>query len=142
MSNRSYQPKSARLVPYFDEKSGIDTDEKAFAFIAGVLFGKLIQVQGAKRFNVQSNALTWLRRGNITGRDLPAFHNKIREKLMTYGTDASAEVREVVGELSQLGVQLGDKIELDATATFYFTLLGTALAREILPSKEKEEVKQ
>ncbi|MBI5014900.1 MAG: hypothetical protein HZB55_05335 [Deltaproteobacteria bacterium] len=131
-----YTPRMEKLRPYFEKGSGIDSLEKAFAFTLGVLYGKLLQVQAARRV---SPALTWLKRLNLSGRDLPELYVKIREKLLTYGTEANEGVRELIRELGELGARLGDNISLGSVPTCYFLLLGQSVALEILPSKEKGE---
>jgi CRISPR-associated protein Csh1 len=132
-----YQPISERLKPYFTEESSIDSKEKAFAFILGVLYGKLIQVQAGRGVNVGSNTLTWLRRLSLSGRDLPELYNKIREKLLIYETEGNPAVREVVTELGELGART--TCDLDQINTCYFLLLGQSLAVKILPSKERND---
>ncbi len=134
-----FQPRMEALKPYFTTDSGIDRPEKAFAFLLGILFGKLLQVQGAKKLNVSSNALTWLKRLNLSGRDLPELYIKVRGKLLIYGTEASSDVRELLNDLGRLGTQLGDRIELDTTATCYFLLLGQSITIDVLPSKSDPE---
>lgn len=134
-----FQPQMDALKPYFTPGSGIDRPEKAFAFLLGALFGKLLQVQGARGVNVSSNALTWLKRLNLRGRDLPELYNKIREKLLSYGTEASPEVRELLQELGRLGARLGDQIKLDNTSTCYFLLLGQSISTDLLPSHSSRQ---
>jgi CRISPR-associated protein Csh1 len=133
-----YQPNSERLKPYFTEESAIDSKDKAFAFILGVLYGKLLHVQGGRGVNVGANALTWLRRLSLSGRDLPELYVKVREKLLAYDTEKSAEVRELLTELGDLGTRLRN-FDLDETTTCYFLLLGQSLAVRILPTKERKE---
>jgi len=135
-SDTPYTPESERLEPYFASGSGIDTPEKAFAFTLGIVYGKLLQVQGARDVNVSSNALTWLKRLNLSGHDLPELYVKIREKLLAYETEASGSVREVLGELGRLGARLGDRISLDPVPTCYFLLLGQSVSLEVLESKK------
>ncbi len=136
-----FEPGMEELKPYFGAESSINEDEKAFAFLLGVLYGKLLSVQGAKGINVGANALTWLKRLTLQGRDLPELYTKIRAKLLAYGTESSSSVRKLLIELSQLGIKLGDEIGLDETKTNYYLLLGQAMATEILPvpAKEREE---
>jgi CRISPR-associated protein Csh1 len=134
-----HQPQSERLKPYFTPESAIEGKEKAFAFILGVLYGKLLQVQGGRGVNVGSNALTWLRRLSLSGRDLPELYVKVREKLLAYETEKSAEVREILTELGELGVILGTRFNLKETETCYFLLLGQSLAVKILPSKKRDD---
>ena len=136
-----YQPQCGLLKPYFTEESAIDSKDKAFAFILGVLYGKLLQVQGGRGVNVGANALTWLRRLSLSGRDLPELYVKVREKSLAYGMEGNEAVREVIAELGELGVPLGTRIKLNETETCYFLLLGQSLAVKILPSKQPVDSK-
>jgi CRISPR-associated protein Csh1 len=131
-----YQPRCGALKPYFGAETAIDSDRKAFAFILGALYGKLLQVQAARGVNVVSNALTWLKRLAISGKDLPELYVKVREKTMVYGTEGNETVRQLVEELGELGTKLGTNIDLDETQTCYFLLLGQSLATKIMPSKQ------
>lgn len=133
-----FVPRMEVLQPFFAPGSGLDRTEKAFTFLLGILYGKLLQVQGARGVNVGANALTWLKRLNLSGRDLPALYTRVREKLLSYEVERSAAVRELIQELGRLGAQLGDRIELDTTATCYFLLLGQSVVQDVLPSKSKE----
>lgn len=133
-----YEPQLEKLKPYFGPESGINSREKAFAFLLGIVYGKLLAVQGGRGVNVSSNALTWLKRLTLSGRDLPEFYVKVREKLLAYGTESSAEVRAVLHEVGQLGAKLGDNIELNETQTCYYLLLGQSMAHDVLPSKNEQ----
>jgi CRISPR-associated protein Csh1 len=142
MDDWRYAPRTERLRKSFgdlfedtDGRTGIDRPEKAYAFLLGALFGKLIQVQGARGVNVGANALPWLKRFTLTGKDLPELYVKIREKLLTYGTESSAAVRDVEEELGHLGALLGTDIKLNQTETGYFLLLGQSLSRTFMPSE-------
>ena len=132
MEGDFYEPKMDDLKPYFGPESGIDSPEKAYAFLLGVLYGKVLQVQGAKGVNVGANALTWLKRLTLKGRDLPSLYIKIRGKLLAYETEKSAEVRELIAEIGDLGCKLGDNMELDEMPTNYYLLLGQSLTTTIL----------
>jgi len=136
MEENFYKPKMERLKPYFGPESGVDTPQKAYVFLLGVLYGKVLQVQGAKGVNVGANALTWLKRLTLKGSDIPGLYNKIRQKLLAYETEKSSEVRTLITEIGRLGVQLGDKIELDETPTNYYLLLGQSLTTTILPTSK------
>ncbi len=138
MINTFYEPKMEDLKPYFTAESGIDCPEKAFAFLLGVLFGYLMRVQGARKVNVAANALTWLRRLSLKGKDLPELYVKIRGKLLEYGSEKDSDLRELIEEIGRLGVRLGDSISLDHVKASYFLLLGQSLNREVLPKKEKK----
>ena len=140
MEEWRYQPRTGRLHEFFEDsesRTGIDSREKAYAFLLGALFGKLMQVQSARGVNVGANALPWLKRFTLTGRDLPDLYVKIREKLMTYRAESS-DVREVIEELGNLGTSLGTKIDLNQTETGYFLLLGQSLSPTFMPSRVKQ----
>jgi CRISPR-associated protein Csh1 len=132
MERNFYEPHLASLKPFFGPESGIDSPQKAYAFLLGVLYGKVLQVQGARRVNVSANALTWLKRLTLKGRDLPGLYIKIREKLLAYETERNEDVRELIKEIGMVGVQLGDTIELDEIPTNYYLLLGQSLTTTIL----------
>jgi CRISPR-associated protein Csh1 len=135
-----FEPSLPALKPYFEPGSGLSSPEKAFTFLLGVLYGKVLQVQSARGVNVSSNALTWLKRLNLDGRDLPGLYNKVREKLLTYETEANADVRAIIQDLGRLGgKKLGDAITLDNTATCYFLLLGQSVMVDVLPPKPKKD---
>lgn len=136
-----YEPAMVELKTYFGPESGIDTPDKGYAFLLGVLYGKVLQVQGAKGVNVGANALTWLKRLTLQGKDLPALYCKIREKNFAYDIEANSKVRELLNELGRLGVQLGDSIKLDDVQTSYYLLLGQSMTDTIVPSKKNKEVR-
>ena len=136
MEENFYAPQMEQLKPYFGPESGIDSPPKAYAFLLGALYGKVLQVQGAKGVNVGANALTWLKRLTLKGRDLPELYVKIREKLLAYETEKSEDVRELIAEIGNLGRRLGDNIELGEISTNYYLLLGQSLTTSILPKKE------
>ena len=134
-NRRTYSPKMENLKKYFSDTSGINTDEKAYAFILGILYGRVMQIQGAKGVNVGANALTWLKRLTLTGKNLPELYIKIREKLLTYDAEASENVRAIIKEIGLLGNKLGDEIELAQTPCCYFLLLGQSLAVDLFTKK-------
>lgn len=137
--NLSFEPQTETLKPFFTEGSGINSDAKAFAFILGALFGKLIQTQSMKGVNVNSNALMWLKRLELSGKDLPELYTKIRSKFFAYDFKKSQLFLDLEADLSNLGAKLGDSIELDKTKTCYFLLLGQSLSKQILPSASKKD---
>jgi len=141
MEDNFYEPKMERLKPYFGPESGIDSPQKAYSFLLGALYGKVLQVQGARGVNVGANALTWLKRLTLKGRDLPELYIKTREKLLAYETEKNPEVRELIKEIGILGIQLGDNIELDEIPTNYYLLLGQSLTTTILPKKDEDKNK-
>jgi len=139
MEEKFYEPQMEKLKPYFGTESGIDSPQKAYAFLLGILYGKVLQVQGAKGVNVAANALTWLKRLTLKGRDLPELYIKIRQKLLAYETERSSDVRNLISEIGLLGIELGDSIDLEETATNYYLLLGQSMTTTILPKKEEKE---
>ena len=136
-NKRNYFPEMEKLKKFFDDACGIDSDEKAFAFILGILYGKVMQVQGAKGVNVGANALTWLKRLTLSGKDLPELYVKIREKLLSYDAEKSKVVRDVIKEAGTLGNKLGDDIVLSKTTCCYFLLLGQSLAADLFLTDKK-----
>jgi len=138
-NKRTYVPEMEELKNYFSDDCGINTDEKAYAFILGILYGRVMQIQGAKGVNVSSNALTWLKRLTLTGNDLPELYVKIREKLLAYDAEGNETLRFVIKEIGALGNKLGDEIKLAKTPCCYFLLLGQSLTAELFSPKEKKE---
>lgn len=137
-NQRKYSPEMEDLKPYFTDDSGIKSDEKAFAFILGILFGRVMQIQGAKKVNVSANALTWLKRLTLTGTELPNFYNKVREKLLAYDDEKSRVLRDLIKEAGALGIRLGDVIALDQTCCCYFLLLGQSMTINFFPGKKQD----
>ena len=141
MNDWHYEPEREELKPFFantKDTAGLDTPEKVYAFLLGALFGKVMEVQGARGVNVGANALTWLKRLNMEGRDLPALYNKVREKLLTYNTESSAGVRAVIEELGRLGMQIGTPA-LNKTDASYYLLLGQSQTKTLIRSKPQPE---
>ncbi len=138
MEEHFFQPEMEVLKPYFGNESGINSPEKAYAFLIGVLYGKLLEVQGARGVNVGSNALTWLKRLTLKGKDIPELYVKIREKLLAYESEKSQKIRELIFEIGKLGVKLGDSIDLNETQTNYYLLLGQSMTRTILKKEESK----
>lgn len=139
MEDNFFEPKMESLKPYFGPESGINSPQKAYAFLLGMLYGKVLQVQGARDINVGANALTWLKRLTLKGRDLPELYIKTREKLLAYETEKSEDVRDLIAEIGNLGWKLWDNIELDEIPANYYLLLGQSLTTTILPKKEEKE---
>jgi CRISPR-associated protein Csh1 len=151
MSEWRYMPHNERLRESFgdlfrdtDGRTGIDSYEKAYAFLLGTLFGKLMQIQGARGVNVGANALPWLKRFTLTGNDLPDLHRRVWDKLLTYLPKLSDDIRDVAEELGYLGTLIGHdseqdgaKINLNQTDTGYFLLLGQSLSLTFMPSRAK-----
>lgn len=139
MSQDLFEPTLDSLKPYFGSQSGIDNQEKAYAFLLGILYGKVLQVQGARGVNVSANALTWLKRLTLKGNDLPGLYVKVREKLLSYEVEGNAEVRKVLEEFGRLAIRLGDHIALSEVQTTYYLLLGQSVAGTVLPSRNQDK---
>jgi CRISPR-associated protein Csh1 len=140
-NQRTYFPEMEKLQKYFSDDCGINSNEKAFAFILGVLFGRVMQIQGAKGVNVNANALTWLKRLTLSGKDLPELYVKIREKLLAYDAEKSEILRAIIKEAGQLGNILGDNIILSQIPCCYFLLLGQSISVDLFPTKKDKSKK-
>ena len=136
MNDYFFEPEMVSLKPYFGSESGINSSEKAYAFLLGALYGRLLEIQGGKGVNVGANALTWLKRLTLKGKDLPELYVKIREKLLAYEAEKSQKVRNLINEIGVIGVKLGDPIELSQTQTNYYLLLGQSMTRTILKKED------
>ena len=136
MDDNFFEPEMDSLKPYFGPETGISSPEKAYAFLLGVLYGRVLEIQGGKGVNVGANALTWLKRLTLKGKDLPGLYIKVREKLLAYEAEKSQKVRDLINEIGKLGIKLGDPIELDQTQTNYYLLLGQSMTRTILKGEE------
>ena len=138
MEQKYYEPEWEGLKNYMGSESGIDTREKAFAFILGVIYGRLILIQESAGF--KSSALNWVKRFSIDGRALPELYKKVLAKILEYqklsgkefGKLFTQRVYKTMEELSLLGSKLGDKIELPSNLTCYYLLLGLSLSNKIL----------
>jgi len=136
MNDYFLEPEMVSLKPYFGPESGINSPEKAYAFLLGALYGRLLEIQGGKGVNVGANALTWLKRLTLKGKDLPELYVKIREKLLAYEAEKSQKLRDLINEIGVIGVKLGDPIELSQTQTNYYLLLGQSMTKTILKKEE------
>jgi len=143
MENEFYEPEWEELRPYLGGESGIDKKEKAFAFLLGVVYGRLIFVQ--EMAGVRVSVLNWVRRFTIDGKDLPELCKKILAKLLEYRHIPDEKIRKLftkkyykaVEELALIGDSLGDKIDLSSNLTCYYLLLGLSLSNKILKKREE-----
>lgn len=151
MTASSYTPHREELADFFtasEATAGLDTDPKRYAFLLGALFGRLIQIQEARGVNTAAGALTWLKRLDLTGADLPEIYAKVCGKLLEYENDTdptvrrmarSRKTRALIEEVSWLGAKLGQRIALSSTEAPYYLLLGKALARVLTAAKEADD---
>lgn len=131
------------------EAQGLDTGEKQYAFLVGLLFGKLISIQMAKQ--VSANGLKWLKKLQLNHQDLMDIFVKTRSKLDDYSTPRSAwshEMRGVAEAIGALGADIGDW-SISRKEIPYYLCLGQSLSGYYLPgksgngqSKTQEEVNE
>lgn len=144
MENSFYKPKWEGLNSFMGPETGIDTEEKAFAFLLGVLFGRLVFLQSEQK--VRISALNWTKRFSIDGRELPALYRKVRAKLLEYQNIPDPKVKRFfterlfksIEEISLIGARLGDDIRLSSNQACYFLLLGQALSNKILKKENSD----
>jgi CRISPR-associated Csh1 family protein len=117
------------------EARGLDTKEKQYAFLAGLLFGKLVRVQLAR--GVSTNALKWLKGLQLSPDELKEIFQKTRSKLDDYSTPKSAwsdEMRGVAEAVAALGTNITNW-EISRKEIPYYLCLGQSLSDYYLPSK-------
>jgi len=122
-----------------NEAKGLDTKEKEYAFLVGLLLGKLISIQLAKQ--ISANALKWLNGLQVSQQDLKDIFVKTRNKLDDYSTPKTAwsdEMRGVSEAISALGADI-DKWSMSRKEIAYYLSLGQSLSGYYLPSKVKYE---
>jgi CRISPR-associated protein Cas8b/Csh1 subtype I-B len=122
-----------------NEAKGLDTKEKEYAFLVGLLLGKLISIQLAKQ--ISANALKWLNGLQVSQQDLKDIFVKTRKKLDDYSTPKTAwsdEMRGVSEAISALGADI-DKWSMSRKEIAYYLSLGQSLSGYYLPSKVKYE---
>ncbi|MFA5196510.1 MAG: TM1802 family CRISPR-associated protein [Bacteroidales bacterium] len=117
------------------EARGLDTREKQYAFLAGLLFGKLVRIQLAR--GVSTNALKWLKGLQISPDEVKEIFQKTRSKLDDYSTPKSAwsdEMRGVAEAVAALGASITNW-EISRKEIPYYLCLGQSLSDYYLPSK-------
>ncbi len=125
-----------------NEARGLDTKEKEYAFLLGLLLGKLVSIQLAKQ--ISANALKWLNGLQISQNDLMEIFVKTSRKLDDYSAPKSAwsgEMRGVAEAIGALGSDI-DKWDIDRKEIAYYLCLGQSLSGYYLPSKGKEDQSQ
>jgi CRISPR-associated protein Cas8b/Csh1 subtype I-B len=122
------------------EARGLNTREKEFTFLLGLLLGKLISIQMAKQ--VSSSALKWLKGMQLSQQDLMEIFVKTRSKLDDYSIPKSAwsdEMRGVAEAIGALGSDI-EKWDLSRNEISFYLCLGQSLSGYYLPSKKKDEL--
>lgn len=147
-SFKPYVPSVPELAEFLGVETGIDTPSKAFAFWIGVLEAKVLLFQRhAKR---RQSALDWLKGLQLRADQLPELYTKQYDKLSRLDQEAKKtravlyrkDVRFVTEEISDLGIKLGNQIDLTVPQTNYYLLLGMGIARRVSwwePTDEKDK---
>jgi len=138
-----YLEKHEGLKPLNDflskEAKGLNSKEKLYAFLVGLLFGKLVSIQLAR--GVSANALKWLKGLQISSQDLMDIFINTRKKLDDYSTPNPAwsdEMKGVAEAIGSLGADI-EKMEMSGKEIPYYLCLGQSLSTYYLPKKEKKE---
>jgi len=140
---RKYLENHEGLKPLNDflsnESKGLNTKEKEYAFLVGLLFGKLVSIQMAKQ--VSSNALKWLKGLQLSQQDLMEIFVKTKSKLDDYSIPKSAwsdEMKGVAEAIGALGADI-EKWDISRKEIAFYLSLGQSLSGFYLPSKSKIE---
>lgn len=144
MENKFYEPEWDELNAFMGPESGIDSQAKAFAFLLGVVYGRLIFIQETAKVRV--SALNWVKRFTIDGHNLPELYKKVQAKLIEYRQVPDEKIKKMftknfhkaVEETALLGARLGDRIFLNSNLTCYYLLLGLSLSNKIIKKKEND----
>jgi CRISPR-associated Csh1 family protein len=141
-----YLDKHKGLKPLNDflreEARGLNTEEKQYAFLVGLLFGKLVNIQLAKQ--VSANALKWLKGLQISPQDLMDIFVKTKSKLDDYSTPKTAWSEEMRGVAEAIGA-LGADIkgwDISRKEIPYYLCLGQSLSGYYLPSKGMDKTEE
>ena len=119
------------------EAEGLDTEEKQYTFLLGLLLGKLVRIQVYGR-KVAPSALKWLKGLQLSPQDLMDIFVKTRGKLDDYSTPRSAwsdEMRGVAEAIGALGADIKDW-SISRKEIPYYLCLGQSLSGYYLPRKD------
>jgi len=134
-----YLEKHEGLKPLDDflseEARGLETEEKQYAFLVGLLFGKLVRIQQARQ--VSANALRWLKGLQVSPQDLMDIFVKTKSKLDDYSTPKTAWSEEMMGVAEAIGALGADiaKWDISRKEIPYYLCLGQSLSGFYLPRK-------
>jgi len=121
-----------------EEAKGLDSEEKLYTFLVGLLVGKLVSIQLAR--GVSANALKWLKGLQLSQQDLKDVFLNTMKKLNEYSTPKtvwSVEMKGVTEAIGALGSNIKDWT-LSRKEIPYYLCLGQSLSGYYLPSKSKE----
>ncbi|MBA7558222.1 hypothetical protein ES705_51017 [subsurface metagenome] len=121
-----------------EEAKGLDTKEKLYTFLVGLLFGKLVSFQIKRQVSI--NALRWLKGLQIGPQDLMDIFMNTRSKFDDYSTPKSAWSEEMKGVAEAIGALGADISEWNISRKEipYYLCLGHSLSSYYLPSKGKD----
>lgn len=127
-----YWPHVKALKPFFSMQSRIDSREKAFAFILGVLIGALLHCRSHHDNHTQSELFPLSQLLSLSGNDLWKLHDKVKRELENHvPTNSRDTVKAVAEEAQHLRTSLSRHIELDDAAATYFILYGISVSATI-----------
>ena len=137
----SRYPSLTPLNEFLTAAPGLNTPEKSFTFLLGLLAGKLVSVQLGRRVNPES--LRWIATATFSEPDLRTLFVRVRTKLDQYSTTKdetawSAEMRGVAEAVATAGAGI-PKWTLSRDEAAYWFAVGHTLAPVYLPAKEKTE---
>jgi CRISPR-associated protein Csh1 len=119
-----------------EEAIGLDNAEKQYTFLVGLLFGKLVAFQQARK--VSNNALRWLKGLEIGTQDVAEIFIKTRSKLDDYSFQRPAwseEMNRVAAAIAALGSHMGSTWNISRKEIPYYFCLGQSLSGYYLPGK-------
>ncbi len=125
-----------------NESKGLNTKEKEYAFLVGLLFGKLVSIQMARQ--VSSNALKWVRGLKLSQQDMMEIFVKTKSKLDDYSVPKSIwsnEMKGVAEAIGGLGADI-DRWDISRKEIAFYFSLGQSLSGFYLPSKSKIDVSE
>jgi CRISPR-associated protein Csh1 len=131
MDTDYYSPRSEALKPFFGLQSRIDSREKAFAFILGVLIGALLHCRSHHDSKNESRLFPLSQLLSITGEDLKPLYYKVMGELDDVPENARAKVKGMWKEARHLLASFSCQIELDEVTTTYFILYGISVSASI-----------
>jgi len=126
-----YCPRSEALKPFFGLQSRIDSREKAFAFILGVLIGALLHCRSHHGSQNESQLFPLSQLLSITGEDLKPLYHKVTGELDDVPESIRAKVKGMVREARHLLASFSCQIELDEVTATYFILYGISVSASI-----------
>lgn len=126
-----YSPHSDALKPFFGKQSKIDSREKAFAFILGVLIGAILHSRSHHGDHAEAGIFPLSQLLSMTGDDMRALHDKVIHELRHTPKNTRDKLEAVMEEARHLHASLSRSIDLDEETTTYFILYGISVSSSI-----------